>query len=183
MVQISSRNIKCQQFHHNTTSTIPRACLDLIKPVFEELCSATSLARVIGGGSQNCNEAFHSLLWTMVPKHRYCSSKILRNNGYESLDKLFTNIFSSMGYYSAECFNRLDAMRKPSTEKVKKRRIKRAKPTGAAATAINTSSSESDDEVPFFQNDSNLADISNELNALELLEDEAYMDYEPEGDD
>jgi hypothetical protein len=117
-----------QQFNHNSKSTIPRACLDLIKPVFHELCSRTSLARVIGGGSQNFNEAFRSLLWKMVPKHRYCSSTLLRialglstivdNDGYNSLDKLSTNIFSSMGYYSAECFNRYNAMRKSSTAKV-----------------------------------------------------------------
>ncbi|CAF3854019.1 unnamed protein product, partial [Rotaria magnacalcarata] len=98
-----------QQFTRNSRLAIPRACLDLIKPAFLELCSKTSLARVVGGGSQNANEAFHSLLWTMVPKHRFCSSTILRtalglstiiyNDGYSSLDKLFTSVFSSIGYF------------------------------------------------------------------------------------
>ena len=79
---------------HNSKSNIPRTCLDAIKPVFHELCSQTSLARVIGGGSQDANEAFHSLLCTMAPKHRFCSLTILRtalglsaiiyNDGYES---------------------------------------------------------------------------------------------------
>jgi hypothetical protein len=109
----------------------------MIKPVFHELCSRTNLARVIDGGSQSANEAFHSLWWMMVPKHRYCSSTILRiglglstiiyNNGYDSLDKLFTNVFSSMSYYSAQCFSKLAACRKSSTSKVKRRSIKRAK--------------------------------------------------------
>ena len=81
-------------YYHNSKSNIPRTRLDAIKPVFHELCSETSLTRVIGGGSQDDNEAFHSLLWTMAPKHRFCSSTILRtalglsaiiyNDGYES---------------------------------------------------------------------------------------------------
>jgi hypothetical protein len=69
--------VKGQTFDHSKSS-IPRPCLDLIRPVFEELCSRESLERVIQGGSQNANEAFHSLLWTMIPKHRNCSSNMLR---------------------------------------------------------------------------------------------------------
>jgi len=106
----------------------------MIKPGFEELCSYTSLARIIGGGSQNANEAFHSLLWTMVPKYRYCSSTILRiglglstiiyNDGYGSLNKLFTSIFSSMGYYSIQYLNKLDMLRMSSVSTIKKRHKK-----------------------------------------------------------
>ncbi|CAF1331416.1 unnamed protein product [Rotaria sordida] len=184
-----------QQFNHNSKPAIPRACLDLIKPVFHELCSKTSLARVIDGGSQNANEAFHSLLWTMVPKHRFCSSTILRtalglstiiyNDGYDSLDKLFTSFFSSIGYYSAECFGRLHTMRKSFTSKIKKRRKKRTTTTTITTTtaATNTSSSESDDEMSFIPNDKNSTDLTQDLIALELSEEDADVDYEPGGDD
>ncbi|CAF3476809.1 unnamed protein product [Rotaria socialis] len=183
-----------QQFTHNSRLAIPRACLDLIKPAFLELCSKTSLARVVGGGSQNANEAFHSLLWTMVPKHRFCSSTILRtalglstiiyNDGYSSLDKLFTSVFSSIGYFSSECFGRLHTARKSLTSKVKKRRKKSATTTIMTTTATaNNSSSESDDEFSFIPNNNNFADITQGLIALELSEDDADMDYEPGGDD
>jgi hypothetical protein len=37
-------SVNGQQFLHNSKSDIPRACLDMIKPVFHELCSRTSLA-------------------------------------------------------------------------------------------------------------------------------------------
>ncbi|CAF4913254.1 unnamed protein product [Rotaria socialis] len=188
-----------QQFTHNSRLAIPRACLDLIKPAFLELCSKTSLARVVGGGSQNTNEAFHSLLWTMVPKHRFCSSTILRtalglstiiyNGGYSSLDKLFTSVFSSIGYFSAECFGRLHTARKLLTSKVKKRRKKSATTTTTTTTIMtttataNNSSSESDDEFSFIPNNNNFADITQGLIALEVSEDDADMDYEPGGDD
>ncbi|CAM4908808.1 unnamed protein product [Rotaria socialis] len=151
-----------QQFTHNSRLAIPRACLDLIKPAFLELCSKTSLARVVGGGSQNANEAFHSLLWTMVPKHRFCSSTILRTA----------------------------LARKSLTSKVKKRRKKSATTTTTTTTTImtttataNNSSSESDDEFSFIPNNNNFADITQGLIALELSEDDADMDYEPGGDD
>ena len=182
-----------QPFSHNSKSTIPRACLDLIKPVFEELCSQTSLACVVGGGSQNANEAFHSLLWTMVPKHRFCSSTILRmglglstiiyNDGYSSLDKLFTSVFASMGYYTAECFTRLDTVRKSCTPKVKKRRAKWAKTAITTTTATNTASSESNDELSFLPNDRNCTDLTQDLDAIDLSDDTVNSDYEPGGDD
>ncbi|CAF4443685.1 unnamed protein product [Didymodactylos carnosus] len=89
-----------------------------------------------------------------------------------------------MGYYSAQCFSRLDEVRKSFTSKVKKRRLKRAKTTTTTA-ATNISSSESDDGMPFVLNlnDDSFGDISNNLNALNLSEDDACSDYEPGGDD
>ncbi|CAF1435732.1 unnamed protein product [Didymodactylos carnosus] len=130
----------------------------------------------------------------MVPKHRYCSPTIVRiplglstiiyNDGYDSLDKLFTSIFSSIGYYSAQC-SPLDEVRKSFTSKVKKRRLKRAKTTTTTTAATNIPSNESDDEIPFVLNlnDDSFGDNSNNLNAFNWSEDDACSDYEPEGDD
>ncbi|CAF1283914.1 unnamed protein product [Rotaria sordida] len=176
--------------------SIPRACLDMIKPVFEELCSHTSLARVVGGGSQNANEAYHSLLWTMVPKHRYCSSTTLRtglglstiifNEGYEALNKIFTSIFLSMGYYSTQCLRKLDVLRSSRTSKTKNKHLKRAKTT--TTVAASTASTESD-EFPYTPNEENydsiVNDITLELNdiALELSDDDITDVYEAGGDD
>ncbi|CAF1520869.1 unnamed protein product [Rotaria sp. Silwood1] len=176
--------------------SIPRACLDMIKPVFEELCSHTSLARVVDGGTQNANEAYHSLLWTMIPKHRYCSSKILRtglglstiifNEGYEALNKIFTSIFLSMGYYSTQCLRKLDVLRSSRTSKTKNKHLKRAKTT--TTVAASTASTESD-EFPYTPNEENydsiVNDITLELNdiALELSDDDITDVYEAGGDD
>ncbi|CAF4294311.1 unnamed protein product, partial [Rotaria magnacalcarata] len=79
----------------------------------------------------------------MAPKHRFCSSTILRtalglstiiyNDGYDSLEKLFADVFSSVGYFSAECFSRLGTMRKSSALKLAKRRS-RTKTKNVATT-------------------------------------------------
>ena len=94
----------------------------------------------------------------MAPKHRSCSSTILRialgqlatiyNDGYESFEKLFVELFSSVGYYSAECFSRLGATRTSSHSKVVKRRS-RTRTTNEAtiATPTDIASSESDDAM------------------------------------
>jgi hypothetical protein len=177
--------------------TIPRACLDMIKPVFEELCSHTSLARVVGGGSQNANEAYHSLLWTMVPKHRYCSSTTLRiglglstiiyNEGYQTLNKLFTSIFPSLGYYSAQCLRKLDVLRNSRTSQTKNKHSKRVK--SATTVAANTASTESDGEIPYTLDEENADSLINNLTldlnhiALELSDEDITDVYEAGGDD
>ncbi|CAF1959104.1 unnamed protein product [Rotaria magnacalcarata] len=169
---------------------IPRACLDLVKPVFEELCSKTSLARVLGGGSQNANESFHSLLWTMVPKHRFCSSTVLRiglglstilfNDGYESLNNVLYSLFGSVGFFSANCFSRFDT-KKNFLDKIKKRKGKSTMVTTAATD--NNCSSDSDSDISFIPQEceNSVANVTNDLLALDITEDE--MDYEPGGDD
>ena len=43
--------------------SIPRACMDTIKPAFHELCSKEALKKVVrGGGGQKPNETFHEIL-------------------------------------------------------------------------------------------------------------------------
>ena len=147
----------------------------MIKPVFDELCSRDSLSRVIGGGSQNANECFHSLLWTMVPKHRYCSSITLRialglstivyNDGYESLKNLFSMFFPSVGYHSLRCFLKLDAMRKSSASKNKKHVIHQS----TTAPTFNTQSSESDGEVTSIINEGDSDVVPDDLVLFEQL--------------
>ncbi|CAF5175259.1 unnamed protein product [Rotaria magnacalcarata] len=181
-------------YYHNSKSNIPRSCLDMIKPVFHELCSKTSLARVIGGGSQNVNEAFHSLLRTMAPKHRFCSSTILRtalglstiiyNDGYDSLEKLFADVFSSVGYFSAECFSRLGTMRKSSALKLAKRRSRtKTKNVATTTTAADISGSESDDGMLLIPNNKDSLDITQDIMALALSDNDTNSDYEPGGDE
>ncbi|CAF1617346.1 unnamed protein product [Rotaria magnacalcarata] len=181
-------------YYHNSKSNIPRSCLDMIKPVFHELCSKTSLARVIGGGSQNVNEAFHSLLRTMAPKHRFCSSTILRtalglstiiyNDGYDSLEKLFEDVFSSVGYFSAECFSRLGTIKKSSALKLAKR-CSRTKTTNVATTtsAADISGSESDDGMLLIPNNKDSLDITQDIMTLELSDNDTNSDYEPGGEE
>jgi len=178
-----------QSFDHSKSS-IPRPCLDLIRPVFEELCSRDSLERVVQGGSQNANEAFHSLLWTMVPKHRYCSSIILRigmglatmvyNDGYTSLNSLFSEIFGVSGYYTAKCFDSLDNNRRHTALKVAQRK---KRPKAATITTLSVDAS-SDDDTLFMLNEDDVQYCSDDnLDFDEFMTSEEDDAYEAGGDD
>ena len=79
--------------HH----ALPRPVLNAVRPVFDNLCSRESLARVLNASTQNPNEGFHSLVWLMSPKHKAssgttfgiaCSFAItIFNDGYFTLGK------------------------------------------------------------------------------------------------
>ncbi|CAF4000120.1 unnamed protein product [Rotaria sordida] len=132
----------------------------------------------------------------MVPKHRYCSSATLRiglglssiiyNEGYEALNRLFTSIFLSMGYYSTQCLRKLDVLRNSRTSQTKNKHLKRAKKTTVAAS---TASTERDGEIAYTSNEENfdsiVNDITLELNdiALELSDGDSTDIYEAGGDD
>ncbi|CAF3859946.1 unnamed protein product [Rotaria sp. Silwood1] len=101
--------------------SIPRPCMDCIKPAFDELCSKQALTKVLHGGTQNSNEAFHAILWSMAPKHRYLSGTmldiaiglavVLYNDGYLQLYKLFEELFGSGGYFTKKIFTHMDCER------------------------------------------------------------------------
>jgi hypothetical protein len=72
--------------------------MDKLKPAFDSMCSKESLKRVLNGSSQNANEAFHSLIWIISPKHKASSevtfniacylALLIFNNGYHNLGKI-----------------------------------------------------------------------------------------------
>jgi hypothetical protein len=111
---------------------------------------------------------------------------MIYNDGYDVLDRLFTSIFSSTGYYSAECFSRLSSMRKNFNSILKNRRSKRTTATATAITttaATNDSGSESYDDMLLTPNDKDSIDITQDLIDLDLSDDDTIADYEPGGDD
>ncbi|CAF4061859.1 unnamed protein product [Rotaria sp. Silwood2] len=59
--------------YNHTPHGLPRAVMNKTKPAFDSICSKQSLMRVLNGSTQNANEAFHALIWTMSPKHKAAS--------------------------------------------------------------------------------------------------------------
>ncbi len=77
------------------------SCFSLIL-IFNSVCLGEVLTRALNGASQNANEAFHSVLWTLAPKNRYTSGTIMDacvslaviifNEGYSALRSLFRQL-------------------------------------------------------------------------------------------
>ncbi len=123
LIFISLNNFFLGREYDHTPHSLPHEVMKAIRPVFEELASrnfnkiflfvllcscfsvwivADVLKRVLYGSSQNPNESYHSVLWSMAPKRRYSSGAILDlcvglsvavfNDGYQSLLKLLENL-------------------------------------------------------------------------------------------
>ncbi|CAF4695865.1 unnamed protein product, partial [Rotaria socialis] len=68
----------------------------------QALEKADTLKRVLNGGSQNANESFHSILWSLAPKNRYSTgvmidlcaamAALIYNDGYQSIIPVLSEI-------------------------------------------------------------------------------------------
>ncbi|CAF5046096.1 unnamed protein product, partial [Rotaria sp. Silwood1] len=123
--------------YDHTPHALPRPVLDAIKPVFDNLCSRKSLARVVDASSQNANEGFHSLVWLMSPKHKPSSGTtfeiachlaiIIFNDGYFALGDLFNNICGYRGHYTDQAMIHFDNNRlHPESKECNRKRRKEA---------------------------------------------------------
>ena len=56
--------------HHNS---IPKAVFEVIKPTYLQLTERSLLERCLMGATQNTNESFNNVLWSMCPKEGFCS--------------------------------------------------------------------------------------------------------------
>lgn len=50
---------------------------DMLRPIYADLSSDDLLERCLGGNTQNNNESFNSVLWSMAPKHIFCTAKTI----------------------------------------------------------------------------------------------------------
>ncbi|CAF3491367.1 unnamed protein product [Rotaria sp. Silwood1] len=113
---------------------LPRPVLDANKPVFDNISSRESLARVVDALGQNPNDGFHSLVWFMSPKHKTTSGTtfeiachlaiVIFNGGYFALD-LFNNMCDCRGYYTDQAMIPLDNSRLNSESKTNNRKTRK----------------------------------------------------------
>ena len=114
--------------------------MDEIECVFEELGSATLLAKCVHGGTQNPNEAFHHVIWSRCPKSIFVgrrrleiavsASTIVFNSGevarasiYDKLD-LETGAYTNYGMRVQDKQRITDSMIKSSNSKKLQRKEK-----------------------------------------------------------
>lgn len=57
----------------NHTHPLPREIAEAILPVYRRLGNKDLLERCLEGKTQNSNESFHSLMWSVCPKHRWAN--------------------------------------------------------------------------------------------------------------
>ncbi|CAF1388614.1 unnamed protein product [Rotaria sordida] len=164
--------------YDHTPHALPRPVLDAIKPVFDNLCSRESLARVVNASSQNPNEGFHSLVWLMSRKHKTSSGTIFEiachlaiiifNDGYFTLGDLFNNICGYRGHYTDQAMIHFDNTRLHTESKENNR--KRRKEAGRDVQKnvdndqTNSNNASGDDDYTTIDSDEEADDDYNETN-------------------
>ncbi|GBN50487.1 hypothetical protein AVEN_176433-1 [Araneus ventricosus] len=63
-----------EKFKHK--SSVPKAVMDTIKPIFKDLSNSALLKRCLGGKTQNTNKSLNSLVWNFCSKNTNSSKKI-----------------------------------------------------------------------------------------------------------
>ena len=156
--------------------------MDTIRLAFDELCSRDALKKVLNGGSQNANETFHGILWTLAPKHRHASALmlgiaiglavVLYNDGYKKLWELFQQLFNSCGYYTNIGFTAMDATREHSQKVYEHKREQQPKIKNKKTKVFEDDNSDSSSNVDDNSDDYLYSIISSDEDA-----------YKPGGDE
>ena len=76
---------------------------EVVEPIFHDLTDENLLKRCLGKNTQNNNECFNSLIWSMVPKHNFTSGPIVEIAAWIAAclfnegSTILLNILESMG--------------------------------------------------------------------------------------
>ncbi|CAF4630462.1 unnamed protein product [Rotaria socialis] len=127
---------KGEEYDH-TPHSLPLKIMQAIRPVFEELAHPDNLKTVLNGGSQNANESFHSILWSLALKNRYSTGVMIDlcvamavsfyNDGYQSIIPVLAELTGNPGFFTRVGMKRLDERRIYYEHKRKRKAVQKSK--------------------------------------------------------
>ncbi|GBM33636.1 hypothetical protein AVEN_274298-1 [Araneus ventricosus] len=62
----------------DSNAGLPKSILNIIKPAYMKLCDQKLLEKCLHGKTQNANENFNNVLWTILPKNTFAELQTLR---------------------------------------------------------------------------------------------------------
>lgn len=100
---------------------LPQKIINIVKPVYMELCDQTLLKKCLHGKTQNANEAFNGVLWQILPKEVFVELQTLRfgaciaviqyNNGFKGIISVLEKLGITPGCYTLNGISVLDGER------------------------------------------------------------------------
>ncbi|CAF4412002.1 unnamed protein product [Rotaria socialis] len=127
---------KGEEYDH-TPHSLPLKIMQAIRPVFEELAHPDNLKTVLNGGSQNANESFHSILWSLALKNRYSTGVMIDlcvamavsfyNDGYQSIIPVLAELTGNPGFFTRVGMKRLNERRIYYEHKRKRKAVQKSK--------------------------------------------------------
>lgn len=76
------KNQALKKNYNEKSPGLPKPIMDIVKPVYMELCDQNLLKKCLHGMTQNNNESFNGVLWQMVPKSTFVELKTLQLGAY-----------------------------------------------------------------------------------------------------
>lgn len=106
---------------------MPNEVFEGIKPIYKELSSNELLTRCLGGFTQNSNESFNAMVWSMAPK-AVSSGKIVLdiavglvviyfNDGYNGIMQVMNQLGITIGLNCYNYCSEADATRIAQSER------------------------------------------------------------------
>eukprot|EP00795_Rhopilema_esculentum_P009958 gene9957-18570_t len=128
---------------------LPSFVLDEMRPVFEILTSTELLSRCMHGGTQNVNESFHHLIWSLCPKEIFVSWRRLQiavssatlqfNEGKASKLAVCDNLGLFHSSYQPKYASMMDKLRVTTSHVTEVQKTKRKKNQEATSLKIHSS--------------------------------------------
>lgn len=122
--QLVQAGVKDSYEHHNV---IPAAVVDAIKPLYRRLTERDLLLRCLRGATQNQNEAFNGMIWSLSPKTSFCGAAVVEiaswlalcqfNKGSITLMHVLSKMGCDQGHFTEEFLAQQDAKRVSAAER------------------------------------------------------------------
>lgn len=125
------------------TNNIPKAVMDVVKPVFKDLANTQLLQKCLEGYTQNANESVNSVIWTYCPKAKNHGVVVVEigtaiavsifNVGAAALIKIMEEMGLQVGQFARKFCEEKDffrikcAERRATEQSLKARRARRRK--------------------------------------------------------
>ncbi|GFU91035.1 uncharacterized protein TNCV_4923661 [Trichonephila clavipes] len=106
------------KLYKHRTAGLPNAVLNTVKTTYMDLCDQSLLEKCLHGKTQNANESFNGVLWSIIPKETFVELLTLQfgaflavlqfNDGSKGILSVLEYLHIPMGYFILKGFSKVD---------------------------------------------------------------------------
>ncbi|GFY34159.1 uncharacterized protein TNCV_2504621 [Trichonephila clavipes] len=115
------------KLYKHRTAGLPNAILNTVKTTYMDLCDQSLLEKCLHGKTQNANESFNGVLWSIIPKETFVELLTLKfgaflavlqfNDGSKGILSVLEYLHIPMGYFILKGFSKVDDERIVDSER------------------------------------------------------------------
>ncbi|GFT30788.1 uncharacterized protein TNCV_759611 [Trichonephila clavipes] len=115
------------KLYKHRTAGLPNAVLNTVKTTYMDLCDQSLLEKCLHGKTQNANESFNGVLWSIIPKETFVELLTLQfgaflavlqfNDGSKGILSVLEYLHIPMGYFILKGFSKVDDERIVDSER------------------------------------------------------------------